>query len=157
MTFHERPIKAHGWTGYGYSIIDPETGAGAYLIEGSGNGGFIVGTIYGGALAATIFLLGISSGSAKLAAGPILKALALELTSILIIYKSYQLLYGQETAGCFLTGVGVGMIAVQGIINLTGLKKLSKGLPGALAELLNIIISVGLTFGSSEPTGDCWR
>jgi hypothetical protein len=41
VTFHESPISAHGWTGYGYIITDPETGAGAYLIEGRGNGGWL--------------------------------------------------------------------------------------------------------------------
>ena len=39
VTVHEKPINAHGWTGYGYTITDPETGAGAYIIEGRGNGG----------------------------------------------------------------------------------------------------------------------
>jgi hypothetical protein len=39
VTFHERGINAHGFSGYGYIITDPETGAGAYLIEGKGNGG----------------------------------------------------------------------------------------------------------------------
>jgi hypothetical protein len=39
VTVHEKPINAFGWSGYGYSIIDPETGAGGFLIEGSGNGG----------------------------------------------------------------------------------------------------------------------
>jgi hypothetical protein len=38
VTVHEKPINAFGWSGYGYTIVDPETGAGAYLIEGSGNG-----------------------------------------------------------------------------------------------------------------------
>ena len=36
VTVHEKPINAHGWTGYGYTITDPETGAGAYIIEGRG-------------------------------------------------------------------------------------------------------------------------
>ena len=39
VTFHEKSINAHGWTGVGYIIVDPDTGAGAYLIEGKGNGG----------------------------------------------------------------------------------------------------------------------
>ena len=39
VTFHEKAISAHGWSGQGYIIVDPETGAGAYLIEGKGNGG----------------------------------------------------------------------------------------------------------------------
>jgi hypothetical protein len=42
VTVHERQISAHGWTGYGYVITDPDTGAGAYLIEGKGNGGDII-------------------------------------------------------------------------------------------------------------------
>ena len=41
VTFHEKAISAHGWSGQGYVIVDPETGAGAYLIEGKGNGGSI--------------------------------------------------------------------------------------------------------------------
>lgn len=42
VTFHERQISAHGWTGYGYVITDPDTGAGAYLIEGGGNGAILI-------------------------------------------------------------------------------------------------------------------
>jgi hypothetical protein len=37
---HEKAISTNGWTGYGYIIIDPATGAGSYVIEGSGNGGW---------------------------------------------------------------------------------------------------------------------
>ena len=32
VTFHEGAINAYGWTGSGYSIIDPDTGVGSYLI-----------------------------------------------------------------------------------------------------------------------------
>ncbi|MDR3351794.1 MAG: transglutaminase-like domain-containing protein [Zoogloeaceae bacterium] len=39
VTVHEKPINAFGWSGYGYTVIDPETGAGGYVIEGGGNGG----------------------------------------------------------------------------------------------------------------------
>ena len=39
VTVHEKSINKHGWKGFGYIVIDPETGAGAYLIQGSGNGG----------------------------------------------------------------------------------------------------------------------
>ena len=41
VTVHEKSINKHGWKGFGYIVIDPETGAGAYLIEGSGNGGIL--------------------------------------------------------------------------------------------------------------------
>ncbi|WP_100084415.1 transglutaminase-like domain-containing protein [Acidovorax delafieldii] len=39
VTIIERPITESGWTGAGYIQIDPATGAGAYTIEGGGNGG----------------------------------------------------------------------------------------------------------------------
>ena len=41
VTLHERAINAHGWSGYGYIVTDPETGAGGYIIEGRGNSGVI--------------------------------------------------------------------------------------------------------------------
>ena len=53
VTFHERGINAHGFSGYGYIITDPDTGGGAYLIEGKGNGGSLLLAI--GYLAVVIF------------------------------------------------------------------------------------------------------
>ena len=41
VTVHEKSINKHGWKGFGYIVIDPETGAGVYIIEGSGNGGWL--------------------------------------------------------------------------------------------------------------------
>ncbi len=41
VTIHERPISESGWIGAGYIKIDPTTGAGEYIIEGGGNGGFL--------------------------------------------------------------------------------------------------------------------
>ena len=46
VTFHERGINAHGFSGYGYIITDPDTGGGAYLIEGKGNGGWLIALGY---------------------------------------------------------------------------------------------------------------
>jgi hypothetical protein len=42
VTIHEAPITQSGWTGAGYTTIDPETGAGGYLIEGGSNGGWLI-------------------------------------------------------------------------------------------------------------------
>jgi hypothetical protein len=60
VTIHEKPISAYGWTGYGYSIIDPETGEGGYIIEGSGNGGWL--EIFTPLLLAIIFAVSIAIG-----------------------------------------------------------------------------------------------
>jgi hypothetical protein len=39
VTVHQSPISVNGWTGSGYIILDPGTGAGAYKISGEANGG----------------------------------------------------------------------------------------------------------------------
>jgi len=59
VSFHESRIDAHGWSGYGYIIVDPETRAGAYLIEGQGNGGWF--SLVALAAAALFLLLGVIS------------------------------------------------------------------------------------------------
>ena len=40
VSIHEAPITQSGWTGAGYTTIDPNTGAGGYLIDGGSNGGY---------------------------------------------------------------------------------------------------------------------
>ncbi|MFZ2452059.1 MAG: transglutaminase domain-containing protein [Methylovulum miyakonense] len=42
---HERPISINGWTGAGYILTDPRTGAGAYRIAGGLNGGAMASEI----------------------------------------------------------------------------------------------------------------
>lgn len=37
-TAHETRINFNGWVGEGYTLIDPNTGAGGYIISGGGNG-----------------------------------------------------------------------------------------------------------------------
>lgn len=39
---HTDPISISGWSGAGYIILDPETGAGAYKITGGFSGGFLL-------------------------------------------------------------------------------------------------------------------
>ncbi len=41
VTIHEAPITVSGWTGAGFTMIDPQTGAGGYLIEGGSSGGWL--------------------------------------------------------------------------------------------------------------------
>ncbi|MCL4479262.1 MAG: transglutaminase [Deltaproteobacteria bacterium] len=41
VTVPQREINFNGWTGVGYIIIDPTTGAGAYMISGGMNGAFV--------------------------------------------------------------------------------------------------------------------
>lgn len=47
VTVHDSPINVNGWSGSGYLVIDPETGAGGYLISGGANGGSISDILMG--------------------------------------------------------------------------------------------------------------
>ena len=40
VVFSEENVSISGWSGRGYAILDSETGVGAYLISGKGNGGY---------------------------------------------------------------------------------------------------------------------
>ena len=42
VTVHEFPITQSGWTGAGYIHLDPQTGAGGYIIDGGSNGGTLL-------------------------------------------------------------------------------------------------------------------
>ena len=41
VTISQSTISYQGWTGAGYSIVDPNTGAGAYLIGGGQDGAWL--------------------------------------------------------------------------------------------------------------------
>jgi len=80
VTFHESTINAYGWSGIGYNIVDPDTGAGSYIIEGSGNGGILM--LFGGALAIVIGMYFL-----PLVAGAMLLAVCL-IMSIGMVFKT---------------------------------------------------------------------
>jgi transglutaminase-like putative cysteine protease len=61
-TVHQHPITYAGWTGVGYTIIDPETGAGGFKLSGGVDGGEIVGLSDSDKKALTIFgLIGLAT------------------------------------------------------------------------------------------------
>ncbi|MCP4707930.1 MAG: hypothetical protein GY869_04830, partial [Planctomycetes bacterium] len=62
-------ITVAGWTGVGYIISDPDTGAGAYRISGGVNGGFWAGLT--GSAAVIFFSMGIAG------AGPMIGFISL--------------------------------------------------------------------------------
>lgn len=47
ITVHDTQITLNGWSGTGYTILDPESGAGAYMIGGGLDGGFLQGFAFG--------------------------------------------------------------------------------------------------------------
>ena len=62
VTVHEKSINKHGWKGFGYIVIDPETGAGTYIIEGKGNGGYLMAIEIWYFMAALIIFIALGAG-----------------------------------------------------------------------------------------------
>lgn len=71
-------VTVGNWTGVGYIIIDPETGSGAYLIEGEANGGILEWVSSNSTfLGFTAFAIGLSA----VFAGPLVAALVVIYTA----------------------------------------------------------------------------
>jgi len=83
VTVHEQPINEFGWTGSGYVIVDPDTGAGAYKLNGGGNGGFL-----GNSEAAAWGLIGLG---AALSGGflPLILSIVIAINLILEAFIDY--------------------------------------------------------------------
>lgn len=117
VTVSKTDITFNGWTGCGYIIVDPTTGAGAYMISGGMNGAAIT-------LILTAFLL----LAVAIAIGPV----ALVVVSLLLpIYLSFQGWLASQTnrekADAFFECIGLHIIyhvALEGnmpiIIELAG-------------------------------------
>jgi hypothetical protein len=113
VTVHQSPINQSGWTGTGYIITDPATGAGAYKISGGANGGFLEwwgddhGTYVGIALAFASLL-------PFAAAAPVLPVLVLTLGILSIFVSAMNIMaidLQTSGSGCpqGLSSMGIGL------------------------------------------------
>jgi len=100
VTVHEKAINAYGFSGFGYIIIDPETGVGGYLIEGKGSGGSL---------------------RLPIAAGFIIFGLALALITLILIPFLIEILV-EATLINVLTGVAISSLSsiATGILLMNG-------------------------------------
>ena len=79
VTVSKSNISYNGWTGCGYIVINPETGAGAYMLSGGINGGIL--------LVALLLLTAIALLAIAVAIGPI----AVVIVSLLMpVYLAFQ-------------------------------------------------------------------
>ena len=132
MVFHEKPITTHGWTGMGYAILDPDTGAGAYLIAGGGNGSYLIGLIAG--LALTSFfaaLLIYSGGSAVVLLLAMAAGFAIALEGLAFFH---MLVVGEMHWPCFVAGLFAG-IAPLGLVSTVIGGSLDKVIPMILTAI----------------------
>lgn len=86
VTVHQAPITLSGWTGSGYIITDPGTGAGAYKISGGANGAFYLALYI--AVIATLVALLISLSGVGVLVGAIASAPFLALS---YVFQNYIL------------------------------------------------------------------
>lgn len=104
---HESPVSISGWTGAGYIILDPQTGSGAYLIEGGLNGSLLLGLITGYLFSLAMILASLPVS--KFAPG--VPQITIAITAILV-YIGLMILVMEEllldTIGCFAAGWAVG-------------------------------------------------
>jgi len=81
VTVHEKDITVNGWTGCGYTILDPDTGAGAYKIAGGSNGG---GLTFAKGILTVLGIILVCTGTVGIA--PILLTILTILTVFLAFY-----------------------------------------------------------------------
>lgn len=108
----QHEITVGSWSGVGYIILDPATGAGAYQINGGANGGFFLGALAGTfliyALIAIWATVTVSGPLLVAAAGLLIGELAVFITAFVLLYQ----LVSPEDRPCFWAGVaGVVLLA----------------------------------------------
>jgi hypothetical protein len=117
VTVHELPINEFGWTGSGYVIIDPDTGAGGYKLNGGGNGGYLSdneATVWG--------IIGFAAGLISSIAGVTFLWFALAIIiAINLIIEAY---IDNITSNGSCAGAMSSMIIASSLFTLLGLLSL---------------------------------
>ncbi len=149
-TVSESTITVAGWTGTGYIISDPATGAGAYRISGGSNGCIMRWQGYSGMTMGFVWGFGLAIlGIVELTFGALMLGLVIVLT--VLIVKVLQRSANEAFSECFNAGlastVAIGALLAALIIG------------GPLIILVALIyIFLGLMFGDSLPAlASCLR
>ena len=140
VTIHEAPITQSGWTGAGYTTIDPETGAGGYMIEGGSNGGWFAGLAAGATLGLilTAFAGAVFAGPLGIGAGIILALIVLTLLLPFIALMSQMYQDGNDDwRACFWGGFGIGLTVSTWSLG---------------SFLAKVVQSIGLAMGIGVPS-----
>ncbi len=144
---HTDNVSVPGWSGCGYIVIDPLSGAGAYMISGGDNGAFYLGLGLGLllSLARAPLLSGIapySFGFAHL----LVAAIAAIILYVSLMAITLYTVYGKETAlayvKCFIGGLLMGMLAFSATRLLGG-----QAATTGLGIITQIIMPIGAAIG----------
>lgn len=126
VTIHQAPIVESRWNSAGFFSIHPQTGSGAYTIEGGSNGGVLL--IFG----AIVFAIGIYGTAVALA-----PALILVAAGIFFMFAAATIFQSSspnaEEDGCnFFTTAGVNLLALALGLLITGTIGIMLGVIAAL-------------------------
>jgi len=145
VVVHEKAITSNGWTGYGYIIIDPDTGAGSYLIEGGSNGAIMIFLGVAMMLLGTLEFLAVA-GMTFGAGTPIgfILALPTVIAGAALFFAGASLLIG-NSGDCqwFLKMAFDSLVAALGVV-----------VAAANAVVGAIFAAIGLVAADSPPVGN---
>ena len=153
VTTHEKVLSYKGWRGAGYIIIDPNSGAGAYLIEGGANGGvgYINGALIGSALLIAAISFDVKVGKASLYLHAAMLGLLAGLIVGTVIIAAVQR-WGDTEKGCLILGF-LHTFAVSGAVRAYSAQA-GKPIGGTATNLITAMVGLlGLqyTFSGSLP------
>ena len=141
VTAHERPVNFFGSQSSGYIVLDPYSGAGAYLIEGGENGGYLKQAGGGGVIAAAITAL-VFNGLPAAAAAAVTASLALLMVGAMLLLTAYVKLQQGEV-------IAAEILCNTGVVFLTAALTF---LPGVTSKLVQLFISL---FGGAAAYKGC--
>ncbi|ETW93874.1 MAG: hypothetical protein ETSY1_37320 [Candidatus Entotheonella factor] len=155
----ENDVSIGGWSGVGYIIVDPATGAGAYQISGGANGAYLVGTLI--AMNILVLTVAIASSTSPVPNKGRLALLALALHIATTIHAVNSSNWETFDWKCFASGI-FHVAAVVAFFSLftvpTGINFTIGFIMFSLELVLGIELDIlGLVgiFVSSDPFQNC--
>lgn len=122
VTISQTTVTQFGWTGSGYIILDPATGAGAYMIAGADGGiafglGLATSSVIAAIIAGLLGLGGVSFGVA--ATAPFLLGLFVPLLIFFFMLMAvifYANKDDDQFVSCFIGGFAMNAVGFVGVV-----------------------------------------
>ena len=120
VTVHQADITVSGWTGIGYTLLDPQSGAGAYKISGGANGAWWGGAIQGAALGLVLVMASFLAAIAVSGGWMIWIPVAVIVVANILVMKDNLNRMSDAEAACYVGGLLTGL-GVSGLFNLNSI------------------------------------
>jgi len=146
VTVSKADINFHGWIGCGYIIVDPQTGAGAYMIGGGLSGGWLDLELLQKDLAwASYMFLGIAITA--VAGIPVVGTLILSWTLSCAYTLATLIMSGEDVSAKTYLLLGVDFLSGLALLSFFGfIEGLSFSWPVFIGLALIILLAIGLSY-----------